>query len=281
MRKNPPRPFSPRANEAKGATAGQAVFHIETEKIRPNPYQPRTAFPEAELEELARSVREFGVLQPIVVSKMVRETEMGTRVEYQLIAGERRLMAAKRAGLERIPAIVRKGDSSKLKFELALIENVQRSDLNAMESARAYQRLQEEFGLTQKDVAARVGKSRETVANTMRLLGLPEYLQEALKSGKITESHAREFLSLPEGQQKALYERLIAGGMSSRRVRERIREAKAPDPETRHLERGLEEKFGLPISISKRGGKGKVSVRFHSEEEFRALLNQLLGEVLE
>lgn len=259
----------------------ESVFQIETEKIQPNPYQPRTSFAEKELEELASSVREFGVLQPVVVSKIVRETDTGTRVEYQLIAGERRLMAAKRAGLERIPAIVRKGDTSKVKFELALIENLQRSNLSPLESARAYQRLQEEFGLTQKAIATRVGKSREVVANTMRLLSLPPYLMEALREGKISESHARHLLSIPRESQKELYLRLINEGMSTRRMKEKINEEKTPDPERRYLERKFEEKFGVPVSIAKNGARGKITIQFYSEEEYRSLLKELLGESLE
>ncbi len=160
---------------ANAAPKQESIFHIEVEKIVPNPYQPRKVFNAEEIQELADSIKEFGVLQPISVSKVVKETSSGTRVEYQLVAGERRLKAAKLAGLPRVPAIIRKGDTPKMKLELALIENIQRSNLNPLESARGYARLQDEFNLTQKDIAARVGKSRETVANTMRLLNLPTY----------------------------------------------------------------------------------------------------------
>ncbi len=260
----------------------ESVFHIEVEKIKPNPYQPRKNFNETGLEELTCSVREFGVLQPIVVSKIVKESDIGTHVEYQLIAGERRLMAAKRAGHERIPAIVRNIDVPKMKLELSLIENLQRTDLGPLEAARAYERLQNEFGLTQKEVAARVGKSREAVANTLRLLNLPPYIQEAITEGKISESHARHFLSLPPSEQKAFFEKSVSEGFSVRQVREKIVSQKNPDPERGYLERKLEERFGTPASVIKQGGRGKITLQFFSEEEFRALIRELLkGEEME
>src|SRR3989344_4719501 len=146
-----------------------AIFQIEVERITSNPHQPRREFNEEALKELANSIREFGVLQPLVVSKIERETENGTSVEYELIAGERRLMASKLAGLRTVPAIVRSTSSDKEKLELAIIENIQRADLNPIETARAFAKLQDEFKLTQREIAARLGKSREAVANSVRL----------------------------------------------------------------------------------------------------------------
>ncbi len=257
--------------------AQESVFHIEVDRIKPNPYQPRVSFDAAALEELASSVREFGVLQPIIVSKTVTESDTGTRVEYQLVAGERRLMAAKRAGLERIPAIVKKVDAPKAKLEIALIENLQRTDLNPMEAAKAYARLQEEFGLTQKEIAERVGRSRESVANAMRLVSLPKEIQDALAEGKLSESHARHLLSLPPEKRGEFFERLVKEGMTARKTREKIASERTPDPERGYLERKFEEKFGVPVSISRHGPRGKITMQFYSEEEYRALTKKLLA----
>src|ERR1051325_3504330 len=199
-----------------------AIYQIEIEKIKPNPFQPRRHFDEVSLQELAQSIREFGVIQPIVVSKIIKETERGTEVEYQLIAGERRLMASKLLGLERVPAIVKKVDEHRIKLELALIENVQRSDLNAIEEAKAYARLQDEFGLAQREIAARVGKSREVVANTLRLLNLPQNIQEAVRLGKINQSQARTLLGIENvEEQNRIFESLLTHRMSVRALRER------------------------------------------------------------
>jgi ParB family chromosome partitioning protein len=259
----------------------ESIFHIEVEKIVPNPYQPRKIFNEEEIQELADSIKEFGVLQPISVSKVVKETSSGTRVEYQLVAGERRLKAAKRAGLPRIPAIIRKGDTPKMKLELALIENIQRSNLNPLESARGYARLQDEFDLTQKDIALRVGKSRETVANTMRLLNLPSHIQMALEEGKINESQARTLISVESPhEQEMIFERMLSGTLTARKARERTQKTPVPDPERVYWQKRLEERTGLPVEIEKKGTRGKVSLQFYSDEEFQNIL-RILGETPE
>lgn len=260
----------------------ESVFHIEVEKIVPNPYQPRKIFNEEEIRELAESIKEFGLIQPLVVSKTVKETPIGTAVEYQLLAGERRLRASKMAGLERVPAIIRGTESPKRKLELALIENIQRSDLNPLESARAYARLQDEFGLTQKEVALRVGKSRESVANTMRLLSLSPRMQAALEEGTINESQARHLLSIENpAEREEMFSRLLSGDVSVRKMREKITAAKNPDPESAYWQKRIEEKMGLPVNISKKGTRGKVSIQFYSDEEFRSLLERLGGGDME
>lgn len=272
-----PRHTRPDPREARQ----EAIFHIEVEKIVPNPYQPRKVFNEEEIQELAESIKEFGVLQPISVSKVVKETSSGTRVEYQLVAGERRLKAAKIAGLPRIPAIIRKGDTPKMKLELALIENIQRSNLNPLESARGYARLQDEFDLTQKDIALRVGKSRETVANTMRLLNLPSHIQMALEEGKINESQARTLISVESShEQEMIFERMLSGTLTARKARERIQKTQTPDPERIYWQKRLEERTGLPVEIEKKGTRGKVSLQFYSDEEFQNIL-RVLGETPE
>lgn len=258
------------------------MFHIEVEKIVPNPYQPRKIFNEEEIRELADSIKEFGLIQPLIVSKTVKETPIGTAVEYQLLAGERRLRASKMAGLERVPAIIRGTESPKRKLELALIENIQRSDLNPLESARAYARLQDEFGLTQKEVALRVGKSRESVANTMRLLSLSPRMQSALEEGTINESQARHLLSIENpAEREEMFSRLLSGDVSVRKMRERITAAKNPDPESAYWQKRIEEKMGLPVNISKKGTRGKLSIQFYSDEEFRSLLERLGGGDME
>lgn len=266
----------------KNHQRGESVFHIEVEKIVPNPYQPRKIFNEEEIRELADSIKEFGLIQPLVVSKTVKETPIGTAVEYQLLAGERRLRASKMAGLERVPAIIRGTESPKRKLELALIENIQRSDLNPLESARAYARLQDEFGLTQKEVAVRVGKSRESVANTMRLLSLSPRMQAALEEGVLNESQARHLLSIENPMEREeMFARLLSGDVSVRKMREKITAAKNPDPESTYWQRRIEEKMGLPVNISKKGTRGKVTIQFYSDEEFRSLLERLGGGEME
>ncbi|MCP6720309.1 MAG: ParB/RepB/Spo0J family partition protein [Patescibacteria group bacterium] len=254
-----------------------AVFHIEVEKIKPNPYQPRRDFNEESLAELAQSIRELGIIQPLIVTKVEKETETGADVEYQLVAGERRLMAAKLAGLERVPAVVKQINLHRAKLEIALVENIQRSNLNSLERARGYARLQDEFGLTQRDISTRVGKSRETVANTLRLLNLPTQIQEALAQNKINESQARTLLAISDiSEQNRIFQNLLAGQVSVQGIREE-QESRSADPEKKYWERRLEEHFGAPVKVMRRNGKGKMVVRFHSNEEWRGILDKLLG----
>lgn len=257
----------------------ESVFQIEVEKIKPNPLQPRSDFNEEGLRELAQSIREFGIIQPIIVSKAVKEFEGGTDVEYQLIPGERRLMAAKLIGLERVPAIVKRVDEHRARLEMALVENVQRSDLNPMEAARGYAHLQDEFGLTQQEIAARVGKSREAVANTLRLLNLPLGIQEAIAQGKVGESQARTLLAVADlREQEKAFSTILAQKLTVRALEKKIRQPKVQDPERQYWERRLEEKLGTPVRISKTGSRGKVIVEFYSDEEWHSLVGKILGE---
>ncbi len=201
----------------------QAVYQIELEKIVPNPDQPRRTFDQEGLRELANSIREFGILQPIVVSQIKKEAVNGIEVEYQIIAGERRYMAAKLLGLARVPAIVRNVNLEREKLELGVIENLQREDLNPIEMARAFQRLQEEFRMTQREIAAKLGKSREVVANSVRLLDLPEDIQKAVEEGTVSESNARMLLALEDaGLQRRLLQEIVDEKLTTRDVRERI-----------------------------------------------------------
>lgn len=276
----------------------EAIFHVELSKIKPNPHQPRRDFDEESLKELAVSIREFGILQPLVVSKIEKETEFGSDVEYQLIAGERRWRAAKLLGLERVPVIIKNIVKDAERLEMAIVENLQRSDLNPIETARAYAKLQDVFGLTQREVASRLGKSRETVANSLRLLNLPKEIQDALAQGKINESQARLLLTIDEAPtQKALLEDLLNNNLSVRELRGRIKKTspssnrqndfaaghgmlKAVDPEILNLQEQLTELLGAQVKIEilrqardKKGGK--IIIDFYSPEEIQGIIQKL------
>lgn len=255
-----------------------SVFQIEVDRIKPNPYQPRRAFKEEELEELAASIREFGILQPLVVSKRVEEIPGGAAVEYELVAGERRLLAAKRAGLPRVPAIVKGVDSHRAKLEIALVENLQRSDLTPLETARAYARLQEEFGLTQREVGMRVGKSREAVANSLRLLNLPPEALSALSERKITESQARTLLSVEDQAARVkLFNDFLTGRMGVRTPRGKVSPVVVL-PEDAAAARALEECLGAPVRVVRKGKGGTIVITFYSDEEYLGVRSRLLGE---
>ncbi len=270
----------------------EAIFHIEVDKIKPNPQQPRRLFDEAGLNELAASIREFGILQPLVVTKVEREVPTGTEVEYYLIAGERRLLAAKKLGWERVPAIIRVADLDRERLELAVIENIQREDLNPVETARAFARLQDEFRLTQREIASRLGKSREVVANTMRLLDLPPFIQAAIEKNQISESHGRLLLTIDDpGLQERLFNDLVNNQMTTRELRNRVRgtrpqvEEKIAEPELspelKMLQEKLSTELGAPVKIQQHGNPpavgGKITISFYSEEELKNIMERLGG----
>lgn len=270
---------------------GDSVFWIEVEKIESNPFQPRREFDSTALQDLAGSIREHGVLQPVLVTKREIETPLGLEVKYQLIAGERRWRAARLAGLSQIPAIIRRGiPDDKIKLELALIENIQRENLNALERARAFKQLIDEFHLIHREIAQRVGKSREMVANTMRLLSLPPEIQLALQNEQITEGHARAILMAGDEPAKqfevytaVLQDRLNvresesrARQVSGKSLTPRKRPAAVQDPEMREWQSRLQEKFGTKVSLQKMGDRGKIVVEFYSDEELRAILDKLI-----
>ncbi len=269
--------------EKRDHHAHESVFQIETEKIKPNPYQPRHEFEEEGIEELMQSIREFGVIQPLIVSSITEETESGTRVSYQLIAGERRLRAAKKLGLAQVPAIIRAVNEGRSKLEMALIENIQREDLNPLEAANAYVRLADEFQLTQREIARKVGKSRETVANAMRLLGLPAHIQSALREKKISESQARTLLGINDREaQENAFRDALEKKTSVHSLRMKRPAAESPsDSETAYWKKRFEETLGMPVAIAKKNGKGKITLSFYSEEEWNALVGKLLGEMKE
>ena len=227
-------------NTGENSGKKESVFSIETDNIRPNPYQPRREFDQHELESLAESIKVYGVLQPLLVTKVEHEVPSGRRVEYELVAGERRLRAAKIAGLPRVPVIIKHPVNNKQKLEISLIENIQRDDLNALEEARAYKRLNEEFNMSQAEIAQRISKSRPHVANVMRILSLPQNIQNALSRGEINEGHTRPLLSLNmSDSQEKLFEEIKRQGMTVRDAEERAREfQKEQNTEKNSLQRG-------------------------------------------
>ncbi|HEX4104547.1 MAG TPA: ParB/RepB/Spo0J family partition protein [Candidatus Paceibacterota bacterium] len=281
-------PAQPPAVFKETSNVAESVFHIETDKITPNPGQPRRNFDEAALRDLAHSLREFGFLQPLVVTKREKETPNGIDVEYELIAGERRLLAAKMLGLRSVPAIIRNVDLEREKIELAVIENIQRENLNPIETARAFQRLQEEFRMTQREIAAKLGKSREVVANAMRLLDLPEYIRVAVEKGEMSESHARFLIAIEDpAAQKRLFDDILANKLTTRDVRERVgemtgrRRGRPPKSEQhlpaelRAMQDSLSMDLGAPVEIQKGAAKGSITITFYSEEELRNIIQKL------
>jgi ParB family transcriptional regulator, chromosome partitioning protein len=259
-----------------------SIFWVDTERIEPNPFQPRRFFDEMALASLADSIRSYGVLQPLTVTR--REIEKpgeGIRVVYELIAGERRLRAAKLAGITQVPVVIRSGeDSDRMKLELAIIENLQREDLNAVDRAKAFQRLVTEFKLSHTEIGQKMGKSRVYVANTLRILMLPESMLNALTQGLISEGHTRPLLMLgdrPE-EQKVLFEDIMARKLNVRDAeslarRVAIDRARKLDltPELVTLERELSEKLGTRVRIEKKDKGGKVTIDFFSVEDLAGI----------
>ncbi len=259
---------------------------VEVTAIRPNSHQPRRHFDEEALNELAQSITEVGVLLPLIVRPIAEG-------EYELIAGERRLRAAKIAGLEEVPVIVRSA-SAQDSLEIALVENVQREDISAVECAVAYRRLSGEFGLSQEEIAQKVGKSRVAISNTMRLLKLPESMQKAISEGLISEGHARALLMVESPRvMQALFDQIVEEGLSVREA-ERLAKGVGPDetPSNEHasaprartehdpndvaLERQLSELFGTPVKLARAGEGGRLTVPFYSDDDFQRILD-LLG----
>ncbi|MBI2098833.1 ParB/RepB/Spo0J family partition protein [Candidatus Uhrbacteria bacterium] len=275
-------------SEESESKKGESVFLVETDKIKENSYQPRRVFDETELKSLSDSIREHGILQPLIVTKIEETSPLGTRVSYELIAGERRLKAARLAGLNLVPVIIRSQTGASRRLELALVENIQRADLNAIEKAKGYGRLVKEFGLTQKEVAEKTGQSREVVANALRLLALPVEIQEAVANGKISEGHGKVILSLEdENQKRALFGEILAKNLSVRAAESLVREflktsspagkrKSAADPLVREWETRLEEFFGTRVKVAKSGERGRILIEFYSPEELNAILDKIL-----
>lgn len=263
-----------------------SIFWIEVDKIKPNPFQPRKEFDEARLKDLAESIRMYGILQPLVVTrKEYQKEDGGLAVEYELISGERRLRASKLAGLQQVPALIRqKEDDDRVKLELAIIENLQREDLNPVDRARAFQRLVDEFGFKHVQIAEKMGKSREYVTNSLRLLSLPSDLLDALSQGKISEGHARPLMMLndrPE-EQSTLFKEITfkkltvreAEAIARRIAYDKVRKKeRAFDPEIIEIEEKLTESLGTRVQIERKENGGKIVIDFFTNDDLRSLLD--------
>ncbi len=270
-------PNASRSTRVDVTPAAERVWQIPLSEIVPNPEQPRKFFSHADLEDLVVSIKKHGILQPITVTE---RTDGG----YELIAGERRFRASHIAGLATIPALVR-GATGQEKLELALIENIQRQNLNPIEEAFAYKRLIDEFNLTQQDVATQVGKSRPVVANTIRLLELPEEIQRALMDGLLSAGKARALLSLKSTKEQLMvfHSLMNETGVTVRDVEKAVA-AKGPasrkgsirrDPNLQALEKNLENKLGTKVLIHLRGDRGTIEIQFTGQEELRRLVDEL------
>lgn len=252
-----------------------SLIELDLDQIHPNPLQPRLQFRPEKLDELAASLAQDGVLQPIVV----RQASQG----FEIIAGERRWRAAQKAGLQKIPALIQDVSNERM-LELALIENIQRDELSPIEEAHAYQMMIHDFGLTQEQVSARVGRSRAAVANILRLLRLPNELQKEVIGGKLSMGHARALLSLKKREQLELARTIIKNDLSVRDVEKRVkrilegpaRPAGTKDPNVRSAEKRLEDAWNTRVEIRQRGNKGQIVFHFHSREELDRLYENLL-----
>lgn len=267
-------------------SGSSSISEIELSKIQPNPEQPRSVFEEEALEELATSIRSLGVIQPITLKELEPE-------KYLIISGERRYRAAQKAGLTCIPAYIRTAEDEKI-VEMALIENIQREDLNAIEIALAYQRLIENYGLTQEKLSERIGKKRTTIANYLRLLKLPAEIQMGLKDKRIDMGHARALISVEDPEvQLAFYEQILSDGLSVRQVEEMVRSVANGEMQnlkkngSKSSKEALPEEFNLLREhlssffqtkvqlVCNKKGKGKITIPFTSEEELEKLISLL------
>ena len=266
------------------ATGG--LRRVSLDAIAPNPHQPRSVFDAEALQELADSIREVGLIQPPIVQQVAGEP--GTLPRYQLITGERRWRAARLAGLQHIDVIVKDATPQET-LELALVENIQRADLNPLEEATAYQQLAEEFGLTQERIAERVGRSRVSITNTLRLLRLPERIKAALMQGEITEGHARTLLMLDDEEEQMLaLKTVVKRQLSVRQTEELVRRLEAAtevgspprarSPETEALEGQFREALGTKVELFRSRKGGRLVIHYYSEEDLQTLYERIVNE---
>jgi ParB family chromosome partitioning protein len=271
-------------------TKYDSVFWIDVDRIVPNPYQPRKEFSEEGLKSLAESIRQYGVLMPLVVSRTEVEKADGSGLEslYELVAGERRLRASRLAGLKQVPVVIRQGDSNLTKLELAIIENLQREDLNAIDRAKALQKLIDEFGISHAETAAKIGKSREYVSNSLRLLTLPEHMQDAIVAREISEGHARPLMTLndrPE-ERETLFKEIILKRLPVRAAeriarsiaQERVHQKHRKSLEMVELEKSLTETLGTRVIIETNAEGGRLFIEFFSPDDLQQLVDTLLVE---
>ena len=276
----------------KQSFQNDAIFWVEVDKISPNPYQPRKEFTESGLRDLAESIRMYGVLQPLTVTRKEVQQDAGMSVEYELIAGERRLRASKLAGLVQVPVIIRSGpEDDRVKLELAIIENLQREDLNPIDRALAFRQLAEQFEFTHSQIAKKVGKSREYVSNSIRLLQLPDDIQQAIMNGKISEGHARPLGMLrdkPEEQSNVFKEVVlkkltvretekIARGIAKDKVRKKTNPL---GPEMQRMQKELSETLGTRVMIEPREVGGKLVIDYFSKTDVEHLLDLVNASLL-
>ncbi len=264
-----------------------SIFWVEVERISPNPFQPRREFDQLKLQELADSIRMYGLLQPLTVTrKEIQRADGGLTVEYELIAGERRLRASKLAGISQVPVIIRMGeDDDRVKLELAIIENLQREDLNPVDRAQAFHKLHKDFGFTHIEIGKKMGKSREYVSNTLRLLTLPEQILQYLTEGRITEGHTRPLMMLahkPEEQTVLVKEILLkkltvreSESIARRIAQDKVTARHKIDPDILQVERVLTEKFGTRVTIEPREVGGRLVISFFSAQDLQSLLDSM------
>ncbi len=264
-----------------------SIFWVEVDRISPNPFQPRREFDQAKLQELADSIRMYGLLQPLTVTRReIQRADGGLTVEYELIAGERRLRASKLAGIQQVPVIIRSGeDDDRVKLELAIIENLQREDLNPVDRAQAFQKLHKDFGFTHIEIGKKMGKSREYVTNTLRLLTLPDDILQHLAGGRLAEGHTRPLLMLahkPEEQTVLMKEILLkkltvreSESIARRIAQDRVTARHKIDPDILQVERVLTEKFGTRVTIEPREVGGRLVISFFSAQDLQALLDSM------
>lgn len=262
----------------------ESIFNVEIGKIRPNPHQPRKELLKSALKELADSIREYGILQPLIVTKIEKPTERGRSVEYELIAGERRWRAAQLAGLPHVPVII-KDSLAREKLEMALVENLQRENLNPIESALAFRQLQEEFSLKHHEIAQKVGKKRTTVTNTLRLLTLPKEIQKAMISNQITEGHGRAILLAKPNARLSLFRKILKNNLSVRQSEDKARKLALSDkpyaagpknPLFKEIENDLKKVIGRRVSLTQRGEVGHLNIEFYNKRELNKLVKYLL-----
>jgi ParB family chromosome partitioning protein len=277
------------SNKFVEPTKYDSVFWVEVERIQPNPFQPRREFDEMRLRSLAESIRQYGVLQPLVVTRMdVEKADGGLASAYELIAGERRLRASKLIGLREVPVVIRVGEQTDhMKLELAIVENLQREDLNAIDRAKSLAQLAQEFGLTHVEIGAKVGRSREFVSNSIRLLQLPEMIQNAVVGKELSEGHARALLMLQDRPEErdTLFKDIVLR-KTSVRVAEQLARRIATDkvrkhdktPEIMQFERDLTESLGTRVIIEKRQQGGRVLIEFFSPEDLTHIVELIAAE---
>lgn len=276
----------------KQSFQNDAIFWVEVDKVSPNPYQPRKEFTESGLRDLAESIRMYGVLQPLTVTRREVQTDGGLSVEYELIAGERRLRASKLAGLVQVPVIIRSGpQDDRIKLELAIIENLQREDLNPIDRALAFKQLSEEFEFTHSQIAKKVGKSREYVSNSIRLLNLPEEIQQAIVEGKISEGHARPLGMLRDkpDEQSNVFREVVLKKMTVRETekiarsiaKDKVRKTdKSLGPEMQAIQKQLSETLGTRVMIEPRQVGGKLVIDYFSKQDVEHLLDLVNASLL-